>query len=191
MFDSLFIDKTTFEEKEREGKFKLCYVKWSKKEGKYIDLENDEKKGLEVILLNNSTKRKEILEFVKSTIEKWGIPGVLALVDLKEEHFNSNFIFLYGRNLENDDKNKKLFSLSVLIKGDKNKGYLFFNIAYPKSQISGEKRTDGIIGAAGSNTRNSMILYAFNELNCTKVLTEVVSDKALASLLDLGFKKFR
>lgn len=187
MIVSMFMDKATFEQKQKEKKFSLSYVKWSKEENKYINLEEGEKEGLEVILLNNSLKRKEILEFVKSSIYQWKVPAIIEIEDLTEDSFKDYFIFIYGRNLDSNNKNKELFSLSILEKKDKDTGYLHLNVAYPKSQRLREERTDGIIGAVGSNTRHAMISYAFNYLKYTKVTTDVISPKALLSLQELGF----
>lgn len=188
MSNRLLMRKETFERKNKEKTFDFSYVKWNKSQYKYIPLLDIEKEYLEVILLNDHIDGIEILNFANQKLKEWKIPRLEAIKDTLENGFGKYLIFVYGKNLTSNNDDKELFSLSVLTYHN-DRAYLYVNIAYPESQTSREKRLDGIIGAVGSNTRHAMISYAFNNLKCNSVTTEVESDKALASLIALGFKE--
>ena len=193
----MFIDDEKFKEKEKINKFDLSYIKWNTKECKYVPLNENEKKGLEVLVLNDLPDGMKILNSIYKIIRSWNTSSVnpqghIALM-LQSKSFLRSIIFIYGKNLRSSAR--EVFSYGSLteygnIEGEEERQgevRLSINIAYPKSQVSREIREEGIIGGAGSNTRHSMISYVFNKLNCKKVTTQVVSDKAYKALLDLGF----
>lgn len=184
------INKSIYEKLKENHFLDLHYKKWDINTQQYIDISNEEKINFSIKMINTeelNVNDKNTIKHLINVVAEWNSVNILSeSKDAKNRYqyicnaINSSLlqekkgllIFYYANFL--DENNPVVYGIGIFnVKTNE----ILFALSYPDSQYDRKNRSQGVIGLAGGNIINAMLINAFEKLNIKKITTNVISPK--------------